>query len=122
MLAFYDAVPQFDASLIGMFDAMGDEKQVARYARDMRKQVDALLRYIRMIAPERPTFTPPANIRISNEEITRLVVRVAAELRPRLADIVEAQQGNFLNLHHWRMIYHVERRLLRLRWQTSLID
>lgn len=117
---YRQALPKFDAAVKQLESTLGDKSaKLARVGKEIQKQTDVFLRYVKYVNEDHPPFEPADLKEYSNTELGWETLTAAETLAGILPRVLEAENSVTVNLNLWKVLYLLEAELLRLKWMTS---
>jgi hypothetical protein len=117
---FRQALPKFEATVKALESALGSEKpKLAKTGKELEKQTEVFLRYVKHITEEHPSFKPEDLVKYSNVELGWEALTSAETLVPILPRIAALENSAVVDLNYWQLLYALEGELLRLKWMSS---
>lgn len=119
---FEDAL--FDASQARGDFADGMEELAAGYHQDktrkraaakLEESIDAVLRYLRFVSPDRPLAVHSFSSLQDREQLVMETLETAKRLQPEMTKLIRAEYSAMLKADHGNFRYNLEIDLLRLK-------
>jgi hypothetical protein len=119
LMEFNAARSQFGSAIEEFRKRFSSEETRKEPARQIEKKINTFLRYLRLVAHERPSFDPAELKKLSEAQLAAETLALAQRVRPELRRISRSENSAAVPIAYWQFLYKIEADLLRLKWMTS---